>query len=127
MTLIDDDDEILFRQVNPQFIQSNAPSRQAFSPFPKDKGEVSVDRSIDLSPRQSFENFKSLGLASQGVWAVTQGECRSGPVPVPCYASPLSTNPHHAHIDFNGLSKGQIKKKAKQLTQAAISRGRLYP
>lgn len=127
MTKIDDLDEVQFRQVNPSWIEDGVPTRQAFIPTRKDDGKLSLDRSASTTAKQAYDDFRSLGLSSNGVFGITPGECENEPNPIECFESPLESNPHHSHADFNRLTKSQRKTKSQDLRRKAISRGKLYP
>lgn len=111
MTKIDDPDEVQFRQVNPSWMQDDAPSRQAFEPTRKDDGKLSLDRSISTHAQQAHEDYIALGLRSEAVFGVTPGECAQEPNPIECHEDPLPNNPHHSHADFSTLSRGERRKK----------------
>jgi hypothetical protein len=131
MSKIDDPQEVQFRQVNPSWVDEGHPTRQAFSPSTKDYGCLSLDRSISITAKQSFENFTALGLKSEAVYGIAASEFGEEPNPIECHASPIEEdvyiNPHHSHADFNGLSKGQRKAKITELRRVALSRGKLHP
>lgn len=127
MTKINDDDEIQFRQVNPSWVEDGEPSRLAFIPTKKDDNKLSMDRSATTNPKESFDNFKSLGLNSDGVFGLTPSEFSETPNPIECFGSPLENNPHHSHADFDGLTNGQKKAKSQNLRRKAIARGKLHP
>lgn len=127
MTKIDDENEVQFRQVNPSWMEEDEPSRLAFIPTKKDEGNLSLDRSASTTAKQSYDDFRSLGLKSEGVFGVTAGEFAEAPNSVECYASPLDNNPHHSHADFNGLSNSEKKKKSQELKRKAVARGKLHP
>ncbi len=127
MTKIDDPNEVQFRQVNPSWMQDNAPSRQAFEPTRRDEGKLSLDRSALTTAQQAHENFTSLALKSEAVFGVTPEECADEPHPIECHESPLDNNPCHSHADFNGLSRSERKTKSQELRRFAIARGKLYP
>lgn len=127
MTKIDNSDEVQFRQVNPNWIQDDIPTRQAFIPTTKDEGKLSLDRSATTTAQQAHENFTALGLRSEAVFGITPGECDEQPDPINCHESPLENNPHHSHADFTDLNKGQRKKKSSDLLRHALARGKLHP
>ena len=120
MTKLDDQDEVQFRQVNPSWMEEGGPSRLAFMPTTKDDGKLSLDRSVSTTVKRSYDDFRALGLRSDGVFGLTPGECSEDPYPVECYASPLDYNPHHSHADFTGLTNGQKKAKSQELRRKAI-------
>lgn len=127
MTRIDDLDEVQFRQVNPSWMEEDEPSRLAFIPTKKDGGQLSLDRSATTTAKQSYDDFRALGLNSDGVFGLTPREFKESPNPVECFASPQSNNPHHSHAEFNGLSNSQKKAKSQELRRNAIARGKLHP
>jgi len=127
MTKVDNPDEIQFRQIHPDWIQDDEPSRQAFIPTKKDDGKLSLARSILTSAEKAFQNYIALGLRSSAVYGLSVSEFEEEPAPIKCYASPLSNNPHHSHADFSGLSKSQKKIKSQELRRLAINRGKIFP
>jgi hypothetical protein len=77
MTALPDDEELLFRQVHPNFVRDGRPSSQAFRPTPKDEGKLSVACESLTTAAAAYELFTAgLGLASAGTWGVAIGECR---------------------------------------------------
>jgi hypothetical protein len=130
---LNDHDELLFRQVNPNWIREGRVSSQAFRPMPKDGGLLSVDRASMTTAEASHRLFtEELRLASAGVWAITVAECAAQDLPVledPIAVSPQTTaNPAHAVVSFASVSsKGQIEAKGQKLARCANERGRLYP
>ncbi len=127
MKKIDDLSEIQFRQVNPSWMEDYGPSRLAFLPTRKDEGKLSMDRSATTDAKSSHEDFKSLGLNSEGVFGLMPCECLETPNPIKCYESPLENNPHHSHAEFAGLTKSQQKAKSQDLRRKALARGKLHP
>lgn len=127
MTKIDDPSEVQFRQVNPNWVQDDVPTRQAFIPTTKDEGKLSLDRSASTTALQAHEDYTALDLRSEAVFGITPGECGEEPHPIECHESPLENNQHHSHADFNGLTKSQRKKKSFALLRHAIARGKLHP
>ena len=66
---------LFLRQVHPNFIQDGNLSSQAFFPFPKDKGKLSVYDGRIISPIQSFLHYtQKQNLSSAGVWGVSTTE-----------------------------------------------------
>lgn len=127
MTKIADPKEVQFRQINPSWIQDEAPSRQAFDPTRKDEGKLSLDRSASTTAERAHSDFTALGLRSEAVFGITPEECAEQPNSIECHESPLENNPHHSHADFNGLSKSERKKKTLELRRHAMARGKLFP
>ena len=118
-------DSLLLRQVHPNFFRDRQLSSQAFFPFPKDKGKLSVYNGKLISPAQSFRHYtQTQGLASVGVWGISDTEVietglTSGPDPLPDL-------PAHAFVDFGNTSAKECRKLAKILKTLAIARGCLY-
>ncbi len=118
------DATLLYRQINPVWIIDDTVHALAFIPTRKDEGQLSVYDGDQISPENSWRHFTdTLGFNSGGVTAVTVAECRSQDLPV--YDSPQSF-PEHALIDFTGLSRGQVRRKAHALKEAANARGWLF-
>lgn len=127
MKKIDDPLEVQFRQVHPSWMEEDGPSRLAFIPTKKDNGKLSLDRSATTTAKDSFDDFKAMGLNADSVFGLTSAEFGENPNPVACFESPLDYNPHHSHADFNGLSNGEKKAKSQALKRKAVSRGKLHP
>lgn len=117
-------DTLLYRQVNPSFIQNGEPSSQVFSPTPKDEKKLSVYDGELISAENSWKHFtNTLGLASKGTLAVTVIECEDEDLTV--LPDPENFK-EHTLIDFTQCSKNQIKSKAKKLKQKAMARDWCY-
>lgn len=111
---------LLYRQVNPSWIQHERVTSQAFKPTPKDGCQLSVYDGDLTSAQESWEHFTDQGMKSAGVLAVSVAEtaacglsARSDPAPFP----------EHAVIDFTGLGSNQVEKAAKKLKAHATERG----
>lgn len=112
---------LLLRQVHPSWVQLDRVTSQVFRPTPKDQKRLSVYDGDQISATGSWSHFTEvLGYASVGVLAVTKGECLH--LQLATFSDPAPF-PEHAVIDFTGFEEGQIKKKAKQLKEAAGARG----
>lgn len=128
---LSDGDEVLFRQVHPNFMQGDLPSSQSFMPTSKDNNMLSVDRSSLTTAKESCELFRGNGFDSGAVYGVTVGEFREQGIP--CIGEPLdatdgqAANPAHAFADYTAHAPSLQKTKAKRLKQKALLRGRLYP
>lgn len=114
---------LLHRMVHPTWLQNGLPTSQTFRPTPKDAGRLSVYDGSQISPRDAWLHF--IGIAPgehppAGVVAVSVAECLHSGLPV---QPDPATFPEHTLIDFTGLSKNQIKRKAGDLTDAANARG----
>ena len=119
------EETILLRQVHPQFLTGGKLSSQAFFPFPKDAGRLSVYDSDLISPAWAFSHYiNELQLQSVGVWGVSVEEVNiialtSQPDPLPDFLA-------HAVIDFGKASINECRKLAKRLRAFAVARGCLY-
>jgi hypothetical protein len=135
---LDDEQEVLFRQIHPSFMQGDevssipfAPTSQAFAPTAKDGGYLSVDRSSKTSAAESFKLFNGNGSSSAAVYGLTVGEFSVESIS--CVDDPIeasdgrAANLAHAVADYTPHAAGQQKNKAKRLKQKAIVRGRLHP
>lgn len=120
------DATLMLRQVHPAMMDGERVMSSAFSPSPKDTGQLSVDNGDQITPADSHKRYTEvLGLKSNGVWAVSVAEATKQDTPVS--ASPVAGNPEHCHLDFNGHGKGKQKRIASKLRDLAVGRGKLYP
>ena len=63
---------LLLRQVHPNFFPNGVLSSQAFVPFPKDEGKLSVYDSEMISVEEAYKHYtEDLGNQSSGVWGIT--------------------------------------------------------
>ena len=119
---------LLHRQVHPsfvigEFISSQAFSSQVFTPTEKDEGMLSVYNGNKFSAEESSEHYRDLGFTAVGVVAVSKQECNTQQLEVVENNDPFDG---HCFIDYRGISKNQIKKKAKKLKQLATERDWLF-
>jgi len=120
------DKTLLLRQVHPTFFRDGLLTSQAFMPFPKDNGQLSVYDGDQATPEQSFVHYTvDFGFLSAGVWAVTSGEC--GNIGLSSHPDPIEGSPAHAYIDFGSRAEKDCRKLAKRLKELALSRDRLHP
>lgn len=113
---------LLLRQAHPNFVKDNLVTSQAFIPFPRDDGNLSVYDGDQISARDSFEHYtRVLGNRSHSVWAVAtrEADCE-GLIGRP---DPLPDHPFHACIDFNAIPERAWRKAAKRLKSRALKRG----
>lgn len=133
LTEITEHNDVLLRQVHPTWIHEGRYGSQTFKPFPKDDGFLSLHEKGKIKPKPAFQIYTEIKkLQSVDVCALTVSEVQEeelkafedpsedGPSPE---ADPLDEA--HASIDFNGLSNGQTRKKAKTLARKANNRGSL--
>lgn len=116
---------LLLRQAHPNFVKDNLVTSQAFVPFPKDGGLLSVYDGEQVSALDSYRHFTQvLKNQSHSVWAVTKREADDAGTPG--IADSLPENPAHTAIDFRGVPESSWRKIAKRLKAAAIDRGCQY-
>ena len=124
-------EEILFRQVHPNFLDGGEPSSQTFMPTPKDENKLSVDRSAFTTAKESYALFAANGYLSAAVYGVTVEEFASEDIA--CKADPLKAsqeqkaNVTHAFADYSPHGTNQQKNKAKRIKRKALARGLLHP
>jgi len=116
---------LLLRQVHPEFVISGKLSCQAFYPFPKDEGKLSVYDGKLISPMQSFDHYTIIQkLKSIGVWGVSNIEVKD--TELSDQPDPLPNSPVHAYINFTAHSSKDYRKLSKKLKEYAMQRGCLY-
>jgi hypothetical protein len=119
-------DTLLYRQVHPQFMTDDLPTSQAFKPFPGDVGKLSVYDGDLITAEGSYTHWTgTLGNRSAGVWGVSVAEVAAKGMSAA--SDPLDNNSAHALIDFEPHTSGNaLRRKAKELLEAAIARGCLH-
>jgi len=116
---------LLLRQVHPKFFSEKKLSSQAFVPFPKDQGLLSVYDNDMISAEQSFVHYTgNLKFDSVGVWGVTNNEVINEGLA--SKSDPLPNSPAHALIDFTTISSNAYRPIAKRLRDYALEHGCLY-
>jgi len=116
---------LLLRQVHPNFMDGAVVTSQAFMPFPRDDGKLSVYDGDQIGAADAHKHYtQTLGNQSRGVWAVTKSEAddegvEGAPDPLPGF-------PAHAKIDFGSMSEKACRKIAKRLKVFANVRGCQY-
>jgi hypothetical protein len=115
----------LWRQVFPNeaFVRDGRTTSAAFTPKQNDQGLLSVSDSRKATAQEAYTRYIGRGLRSDGVWAVTVGECQT--TSLKCFEDPIPDDDTHAAIDFRNLSGSQIKQKARILSTRANERGRI--
>ena len=112
---------LLYRQVNPSWVQQGRVTSQVFKPTPKDNRRLSVYDGDQVTAPQAWLHYTSeLGFASVGVLAVTVAECEALDLPAKPDPEPFRA---HAVISFEACASSQIEKKAKHLRSHAEARG----
>jgi hypothetical protein len=124
------DHTLLYRQAHPSFFNNDRITSQAFVPFPKDDGGLSVDDGDLVTAQNSFDFYTvTLGLESEGIWAVTSQEATELNTPV--VATPTAANSAHCDLKFplqddKKLEMKEWRKIAKKLKVKATQRGCQY-
>lgn len=121
-----DPETLLYRQVHPNNMDGDVPTSVAFRPTEADEGKLSVYDGSLITAGESFTHWtEQLGKDSVGVWGVSVGEAEKAELSPA--SSPLASSPAHAHIDFAGfMSKSEMRRKAKELLEHAVTRGCLH-
>ena len=115
---------LLYRQIHPKFVQKGRVTSQAFRPTSKDKKRLSVYNGNLITAEESWRHYTNkLNLRSVGVLAVTKAECEGQALSV---ESDPTRFLEHAEIDFRGLGRSAIERKADSLKTAACARGWQY-
>lgn len=131
--LLDDEDELLWRQVNPQFVQDGVPTSQAFRLSTDDRGRLSTARASKQTAAGAYDFHTRVGgLASAGTWAVSLAEVtEAGSRAVDDTASesppPSPVPPGHTYIDLRPYTGGVPRRIASVLSARAKTRGRQHP
>lgn len=116
---------LLLRQVHPNFLPEGELSSQAFYPFPKDHGRLSVYDGDQTSAEASCHHYTvDLGYSSAGVWGVNCEEVAS--IGLTSQPDPIPESPAHACIDFGSRMDKEYRKLAKRLKEFAAARGCLH-
>lgn len=116
---------VLLRQIHPNFYPNSVLSSQAFYPFPKDKGDLSVYDGDQISAKDSHKHYTEvLELQSVCVYQVSCEEVTSLALQV--RQDPLQDFPEHAVIGFANLSDKDCRKLAKKLRDFALAHGCLF-
>lgn len=125
-------DEVLFRQIHPEWVQDGLPTSQGFRPTPKDAGSLSVDRSTLCTAHDSYALHADVKqLATAGTWGVSVEEFAE--VLVECRPDPIEATPTepanaaHAVADFTPLPANRWKPVSQKLKTVAARRGRQHP
>ena len=116
---------VLLRQIHPNFYPAGELSSQAFIPFPKDDGKLSVYDGDKITASASYDHYtKVLQYESCSVWGGTCEEVFS--VGLAGASDPLEDFPSHSIVDFGTRSEKDCRKLAKRLKALALQRGCLF-
>ena len=122
---------LLLRQIHPSFVSGAARvSSRVFDPLRsggsagRDRRVLSVYDGSLISAQSAFQHYtEELGRNSCGVLAVDEDECVSLGIAVERDGVGF---PEHVSLDFDGLSRGEIKEAAERLLATAVKRGWQY-
>ena len=115
---------LLWRQVNPAWVQQGRVTSQVFRPTRKDDRRLSVYDGDLIDAAGAWRHFtETLGHPSIGVLAVSVHECTRLDLEVLADPAPFR---EHVVIAFGTLQEAQLKTRAKQLKAAAEARGWQY-
>ena len=124
-------DEILFRQIHPNSLQSGEPGSDRFRPTPSDSNMLSTDRSSLTTAEASHSLYTSTGRKSAAVFGLSVHEF--GRENIQCVEDPIAAstndpgNPAHALADYSLHDEKAQKLIAKRLKRLAVARGCLFP
>ncbi|WP_051731960.1 hypothetical protein [Kitasatospora phosalacinea] len=129
--ILTDESEFLWRQINPAFIHDGKVSKQAFTPTPKDTGELSTVRSSKVTAEQSHSHHTAiLGLASVGVYSVQVSdvaEVQLRAVDDSAVDDGDERPPGHAFVDFKTVTSSKARQRiGSSLRDKAEARGWQY-
>lgn len=125
-------EELLHRQVNPNFVRAGRITSEAFQPTKKDQGLLSVNRGSMCSAQEAHNAFIARGWSSWGTLTVAVTEVTAiqlhafeAPLEVASDAEDRFVDVTHAVIDFRSLhdKKKDIEKRARTLRDNAVTRG----
>jgi len=124
-SLLENDAEVLLRQVHPTHIQDGAPTKQAFLPTESHAQLLSTKRER-VTPMRAHQDWIERGMDSAGTWGVSVAEVGDAEMHAVDDANNV-TEPDHASVNFRELpSKGAAIRKARILRDLAVERGCLY-
>jgi hypothetical protein len=128
---ISDQEEKLWRQVNPSWVHDGRVSSQLFRPTPKDTGEVSVTRSSKVTPEEAHRHHTEvLGYSSAGVYCVEVGEVNEVGLRVVDDSHVDDGEirpPAHAYVDYKSIETKKLQqRRASVLRDKAENHGWQY-
>lgn len=130
--ILTDPNQLLLRNIHPDWVVNGKVTSQAFRPTPKDERKLSTTSSSKVSAEDSFREYtEDFELASAGVWGVSVGEAadlsiraiydeHSPSIPKPCLTG-------HTSLDFAQISNNKAKRLGGRLRDRAEDRGRQHP
>ena len=118
------DNTLLYRVINSNYVQGDVISSQAFRPRPIDRKRLSAYGGDQISPDAAWRHYtRDPSDPPTGVLAVTVAECHAERLPVQPDPEPF---PEHVLIDFTAFGTNQIKRKSESLRDNAVVRGWLF-
>lgn len=130
MSKLTETDEVLYRQIHPEFFTDGEPSSDRFKPYASDNGLMSTDRSSLATPQESHSLYVSQGRLSAAVFGISVEEF--GAETIDCIADPVKDragqldNPAHALADYRQHDPKRYGNIAKRLKKLAMARGCLH-
>ncbi|WP_449408868.1 hypothetical protein [Microbacterium maritypicum] len=117
-TLIEDNGEVLRRQVFPSHLIDGQPSKQAFLPTVEHNYLLSTKRG-SVDPEDAHADHVARGLQSCGTWGIQVADALAVQIPAVDDAEHLN-EPAHASLSFlDHDSNGQRMQRARKLRDAA--------
>ncbi len=125
-------DELVHRQVNPNFVKDGRITSEALQPTKKDKGLLSVNRGSMCSAEEAHRAFTARGWSSWGTLTLAVSEvvavqltALEAPLDVADDPEDLFDDVTHAVVDYRSLNdnRKQIEKRARTLRDQAVKRG----
>lgn len=118
-------EELLWRNVHPDWVDDGVLSSQAFRPNSGDDGQMSVGRSSVVSASDHFSEYVAVPNKSGGIWALSVQEVDDQSLRVvdDSKADPPPLLTGHAYVDFRDVGGKQEKKRGAKLRDRAAERG----
>ncbi|GAA5196750.1 hypothetical protein [Microbacterium jejuense] len=132
-SLIDDREELLYRQILEWMVPDGAILTHVFGPSTADQGKPSYSRSSVVSAQDARDWHNEPGNGnskSTGVWAVSVDEVfEAETFAIDDAAAPLEEDraraPGHCYVDYRQMTKVDIKSVRFLLYQRAMARGEI--
>ena len=119
------DKTLLLRQINPNFINADGVTSQAFRPTSKDDKKLSVYDGDQFSAQSSWIHFATeINCKSKGVLGLIVCECKINNLSVKRDDDLFQG---HVTVDFSYYEKNEdIRRLSRELRRMAVQRGWLY-
>lgn len=99
----------------------------AFKPTPKDVAKLSTTRDTLLDAQASYVWYRETVGDSSGTWSVSNREAIAAAVDVIVDGGQNELPEAHVSLSFDGKTRGESERAAKQLRDCASERGRQHP